>query len=510
MPVLLLAALASPAFPSLAISAADPEQEGASREARQPSTEAYLARGLAMVDRPRPEDQVEGERLLRKVLRADPENVPAHVGLARSSLYQFNLALDDSAARLETAEQEAREATELAPDDAVAQATLALALAASDHLTPALAAARRAVELAGDNVEPQLALCIVQRQRHDLDPALQACRRAADLAPDRARVLVALAEVLRDTGEFRAAMQLCGQAADLDHESALPQLAGAATLQKWERLSDAFKAYDIILDHFPFARTRALQGAAAAKVAARDYESALDLYERIDLPGNGAVPTLLSLYGKGYALLKLDRPAEAEYFLTSILERVPADYDGPARGREVLFLAYEDLARYFEDRGRKPRAEELLREATLRPMAPTRLARHLASLQIERGLDRDAVGVLEGAIHHADPHEDAVEISDTALLLARTASSGGRRRVTPGSSPGRALSDAADQVAGSLLGAVHYRMARAFALARDEEASLLFLDRARTNGYLPVEQASAESDFSYLRDRPAFQSLLAR
>jgi tetratricopeptide (TPR) repeat protein len=506
----MLAALASPALPSLAISAADPEQQGAPREETQPSTGAYLARGLAMMDRPRPEDQAEGTRLLRKVLRADPASVPAHVGLARSSLYLFTLALDDSPARLEGAEKEARQATELAPDDPVTQATLALVLAASDRLTPALEAAHRAVELSGDNVDAQLALCIVERQRHDIEPAVQACRRAAALAPDRPRVLVAMAEVLRDTGEYHAAMELCGQAADLDHESALPQLAGAATLQKSERLSDAFKAYDIILDRFPFVRTRALQGAAAAKVAMRDYETALDLYERIDLPSNGALPTLLSLYGKGYALLKLDRPAEAEYFLTSILERVPAEYDGPARGREVLFLAYEDLARYFEDRGRKPRAEELLREATNRPLAPTRLARHLASLQLERGLDREAVGVLEAAIRRSDPQEDPVEISDTALLLARTASSGGRRRVTPGSAPGRALSDAADQVAGSLLGAVHYRMARAFALARDEEASLLFLDRARTNGYLPVELAAAESDFSYLRDRPAFQSLLAR
>ncbi len=463
-----------------------------------------------MLDRPRPEDQAEGERLLRKVLRVDPANVPAHVGLARSSLYQFTLGIDDSAARLVTAEKEARQAMALAPEEAVVQATLALALAASDRLTPALESAHRAVALAGDNVESQLALCIVQRQRHDLDPALQACRRAAALAPDRPRVLVALAEVLRDIGEYRAAMELCGQAADLDHESALPQLAGAATLQKSERLSDAYMAYDLILKGFDFARTRALQGAAAARVAARDYEAALDLYGRIELPSNGALPTLLSLYGKGYALLKLDRPAEAEYFLTSILDRVPADYDGPARGREVLFLAYEDLARYFEDRGRKPRAEELLRAATVRPMAPTRLARHLAALQIERGLDREAVEVLEASLHRSDPHEDPVEISDTALLLARTASSGGRRRVASDSSPGQALSDAADQVAASPLGAVHYRMARAFALARDAEASLLFLDRARTNGYLPVEQAAAEPDFSYLRDRPAFQTLLAR
>jgi len=356
--------------------------------------------------------------------------------------------------------------------------------------------------------EAHLALCVVERLRGELEAALAACRRAADLSPDEPRVLVGLAETLREQGDYPAAMELLGQAADLDHESILPQLAVAGTLQTAGSLGMASRTYDLVLERFPFARTRVLQGAAALRVAMQDYEGALERYESVDLPQNASLPTLLSLYGKGYALFRLDRAAEAEYFLSTLIERVPPDYDGSVRGREVLFMAYDDLVRYFDQRGRSRQAEDLLRDAASRPLAPTRLARSLAHRFRDRGGESSAPALLEQALRKSDPREDAIELAETALLLARLRSSDGRKVVRPSSTAGQAIRLAGERIAQSPLGVAHYRMARAFALSRDVESSLACLERARAYGYLPADQAATEHDFAILRDRAEFQALL--
>ncbi|HZN04801.1 MAG TPA: tetratricopeptide repeat protein, partial [Candidatus Polarisedimenticolia bacterium] len=345
--------------------------------------------------------------------------------------------------------------------------------------------------------------------RRDLDASLSACRRAAEIAPDSPRVLMALAETLRETGAYDSAMTLYGQAADLLHDSPLPQLGGAATLARSGAFSIAGRTYRMVLDRFPDVRLRALEGAAAVRVVAGDYEGALDLYQEVDLPENAALPTLLSLYGKGYALLKLDRGAEAEYFLSLVVERVPTEYDGPARGREMLFLAYDGLADWYSGRGRQDRVTALLREAAARPLAPTRMARRLAPLLHERGKDSEAATLLERALLGADPGEDRLEITDSALLLARLRSSEGRRAIPSGSSARRALDAAARLVDAKAPAAACYRMARAYGLARDAEASLSFLGRSRDGGYMPAEQAATDPAFTILRQRPEFQRFLA-
>ena len=87
---------------------------------------------------------------------------------------------------------------QLAPSDARAAATRAVALAAADRLTPALEEARRATALDPRSVEANVALGIVLRLRQDTQGALAACRRAADIAPNDSRVLTALGEALRE------------------------------------------------------------------------------------------------------------------------------------------------------------------------------------------------------------------------------------------------------------------------------------------------------------------------
>jgi len=461
-----------------------------------------------MLERPRPEDQAEAERLLRTAMRADSGLAAAHVGLSRIATYLYALGLDESPQRLQMARDEAKAAIALDPRDPSARAALARALAASDQLTPALVEARRGVAEGPDVAEAHLALCAVERLRGEIEAALAACRRAADLSPDEPRVLVGLAETLREHGDYAAAMQVLGQATDLDHESILPLLAAAGTLQRAGSLGTASRTYDILLERFPFARARALQGAAALRVAMQDYAGALELYESVELPQNSSLPTLLSLYGKGYALFRLDRAAEAEYFLSTLIERVPPDHDGSVRGREVLFMAYADLARYFDERGRWRQAEDLLRAAASRLLAPTRLARSLA-LRLQRGGEESsAPALLEKALQNSDPREDAIELAETALLLARFRSSDGRKVVRPGSTAGQAIRLAGERVSPSPLGVAHYRMARAFALSRDVDSSLACLERARARGFLPADQAATEHDFTILRDRAEFQALL--
>jgi tetratricopeptide (TPR) repeat protein len=430
----------------------------------------------------------------------------AHVGLARSAIYLYAVGIDERAEVLKAALTEARAAVGAAPGAAAPHAVLALALAASDQMTPAAEEAGRAVDAEPAAFEGHLATCVVARLRRNLDAAVEACQRAAARAPDEPRVLVALGEALREAGDTHGAMDMFGQATDLEHESILPRLGAAAVLVHAGHIRVAAGIYDTLLDESPWARTRILEAAAGMRVARSDWEGALELYDRATLPGNGSLPTLLALYGKGLALLKLDRAAEAEYFLSLLIERTPKDYDGPARGREVLFLAYGDLIDYFASRDRGDRVQGLLREAVARNGAPTRLARRLAGILAPGGTP-EASAVLDRALRTADPQEDPLEIGETALLLARMRAGGARPSARARAETSHTLALAYDRVPTTAPGAAHYRLARAFALAGEADRSLDCLARARTAGFLPAGAAD-EPDLAALRSRPEFQKLV--
>jgi tetratricopeptide (TPR) repeat protein len=320
-------------------------------------------------------------------------------------------------------------------------------------------------------------------------------------------VLTGLADVLREQELYREATEIYGQAIDLDHEAIAPQLGAAATLARAGNTPMARRAYNTLLGSWDYAQDRVRLAAAAFLVTAREWDSALEMYERVEIPGNGALPALLALYGKGYCLLQLGRPAEAEYFLSLLIERVPRDYDGPARGREFLFQAYEDLAGYFEGRGRAGKVESLLQSACARPLAPSRLARRLAEIFKTRAREDEAARLLERTITNGDPQEDPLELAESAILLARLRSGGGRRPPAAGSPALAALARAAERIEPSPLGPAHYRLARAQALAGQPQAALDSLRRARDRGYLPRDQAVREPDFQALRREPAFEAL---
>ena len=467
-----------------------------------------MRRGLEFLERPRPEDQQEAERLLRKALAIDPDLSAAHAGLARIAIYLYTLGLEETPERIAAALAEARRAAALAPNDVSAHAVLALALAASGRLTPALEEARRATDLDPASADAQVALAIVLRQRRQIQESLAACHRAAESKPDSPRVLATLAETLREDERYDEALEMYGQAIDLDHEAIAPQLGAAATLVKAGNALGARRLYSRLLKTWDYAQNRIRLAVAALDVVTQDYEHALATYAQVELPENGTLPTLLALYGKGFALLRLGRAAEAEYFLSTIIDRVPSDYDGPARGREILFRAYDDLIDYFKERGRTRKADALLRAACDRPLAPTRFGRRLAESLAASGKTDGAGEALEKALLGSDPLEDPIEISETALALARLRSSEGRRAIRDGSATARALTAAAERIASSPLGIAHYRLARAQSLAHQGAAAIASLERARDNGYLPADRLAQEADFEPIRGEPAFRSLL--
>ena len=469
-----------------------------------------MRRGFEYLARPRPEDMENAERLFRKALKRDPRLPGAHAGLSRVATYRYTLGLDESPESLESALDEARSAVELDPDDSVSRVALALALAAADRLSPALQEARRAVALDPQAHQAHLTECGVLRLRRETEAALAACRRAAGLAPDEPAVLTGLGEVLRQAERFGEALEMYGQAIDLDHEAIAPQLGAAAALYQMKHGGRARGMYNVLLSDWDYGERRSRLGAGALLVLMETYEEALSMYEAIDLPADGRLPTLLALYGKAYALIHLGRDAEAEYFLSTLIERVPADYDGPAQGRETLFRAYGDLIDYFTRRDRPRRVGALLREACDRPQAPTRLARLLAARLEEEGGTDAAAATLEEAILGADPLEDPIELTESVLQLTRLRTAGGRRPVREGTGAAAALARVAARVTDSPLGIAHYRLARARALAGDPEGALDSLRSARGNGYLPIDRMSGDPDFASLRDLPEFRALLAR
>ena len=467
-----------------------------------------MRRGFEYLARPRPEDQDEAARLFAKALKYGPDRADAHVGLARVSIYLYALGQDESPERLNSALEESRRAIELAPDDPSVAAARALALAADNRLTPALAEARRAVSIDPASAEAHLSLCNTLRLRKDDDGALQACHRAAEIAPEDPRVLTALGETLREAGRYEQALEIFGQAIDLDHEAIAPQLGAAATLVKGGHEASARRFYNLLLQKWDYGKNRARLGAAALLVTVQDYEGALQLYESLDVPAGDSMPAILNLYAKGYCLRQLGRDAEAEYFLSTLIDRVPADYDGPARGRELVFKAYQDLIDYFRSRGRERKAISLLQSACERPLVPTRLARALAEhLEAQKKTDA-AAAVLERAILGADRLDDPLELTESTLMLVRLRTSNGARRMQSDSPAARALTLAAERLESTDMGAALYRLARAMALAQRQEAAVRSLERARASGFLPIDQMAGEPDFEKIRDDPGFVSLL--
>ena len=176
-----------------------------------------------------------------------------------------------------------------------------------------------------------------------------------------------------------------------------------------------------------------------------------------------------------------------------------------------MFNAYDDLIAYFRKRGRDRKVMALLRSACDRPLVPTRLAPALAE-QAEAGKETGeaTAAVLERAILGSDPLEDSLELAESVLKLVRLRTVEGSRRLPEGSAAARPLDGVLNRLRAGEPGAVHYRLARALALAHRGEEALESLERARLAGYLPADQMAGEPDFARIRQTPAFQAFLSQ
>jgi hypothetical protein len=92
--------------------------------------------------------------------------------------------------------------------------------------------------------------------------------------------------------------------------------------------------------------------------------------------------------------------------------------------------------------------------------------------------------------------------------MVRLRTSNGVRRLPDDSPAAQALELVSGRLEPSNIGAVHYRLARAMALAQRREAAVQSLERARLSGYLPTDQMAHEPDFDRIREDPGFETLL--
>ena len=134
------------------------------------SLEALLAPHRAWIDGRAALETLEAEQIVRArgvfegVLRAAPDQAPAHVGLANACFMQFEMTRADESpdvSSLTLAAQHAREACRLGPGYGEAWATLGLVLDRTGRHTDALAASRRAITLEADNWRNHLRLASI-------------------------------------------------------------------------------------------------------------------------------------------------------------------------------------------------------------------------------------------------------------------------------------------------------------------------------------------------------------
>jgi tetratricopeptide (TPR) repeat protein len=192
-----------------------------------------------------------------------------------SHLKRAELLLDHG--RYELAEQEARGALALAPDNADAHAILARCLERRNQFDEAEQAARQAIHLAPDESRGYFTLSCVLMRRPPYEEALQAIQEAIRLAPHWANYRYIQAFLFREVGNYRAALEAAdaGLALDANHVECMNVRAEA--LMDLNRPREARSMIRAALRLEPENETtRALLGDHA--LSANDSKQALDHY----------------------------------------------------------------------------------------------------------------------------------------------------------------------------------------------------------------------------------------
>jgi serine/threonine-protein kinase len=217
---------------------------------------------------------VEGEAVLRDLVRQQPNHPQTHVSLG-TALHEKG--------RLDDAIQEYRKAIDLDPKLGRAHSNLGNALADQGRLDDAIQEYRKAIELDPKEAAAHTNLGIALKAKGLLEDAIQEYRRALDLDPKLAPARINLGSALREQGRLDDAIREYRRAIDLDPKLAPAHYNLGTALKGKGRLDDALQAYRTAIALDPkFAKAHYNLGNALADKgrlddAIREYRQAIDL-----------------------------------------------------------------------------------------------------------------------------------------------------------------------------------------------------------------------------------------
>jgi predicted O-linked N-acetylglucosamine transferase (SPINDLY family) len=294
----------------------------------------------------------EAARLLRRVLKSDPDDPRALHALATLEAERGDTgAAADHLKRLVAGE----------PGNAAACHDLARVLGRMGRLDEALAHMRAAAELEPDSSEIHNNLGALEEQSGNLPGAIACFRRAAELAPANAVPLVNLGEALLGAGDPGQAVQHLRVAATLDPDQgeAWRQLGAALmAMGQAEQAVGALRRAALLSDDDAGAHRSLADG---LRTAGR-LDDAIEAYRRaLALDAQSAD----AWDGLGHAELDSKRFAAAVHSFNEYLELEPED----GRARHDLGVALHDLGLIG------PALAQLRRAASLGPDEVTTRAR---------------------------------------------------------------------------------------------------------------------------------------
>ncbi|MGR3570628.1 sulfotransferase [Brevirhabdus sp.] len=342
----------------------------------------------------------EAETRLRRHLKANPGDGPAHAQLA--------LALAGQG-RIEKALKSGKTALRLAPNAAPVHAAMADLLAQHGPRKPALDHARSALRLQPSLPAAWIALARVLRRGQDHPGALRAIDKALHLAPDNREALTLRADLLLREKDFAAAEALLADLIERTAPSLELLLQLAAAQEGRNRTEAALRTYERAIALYPDAaaphdrRADCLQVRGDFGAAAADFRRALAL-----APRDGA------LYRRFAAGLKLS-PDDA---LVATMQALHDDPATPRLDRAQLGFA---LAKVMEDAGQFDHVFGYLHRANrdMRKLFPYDIAARRAEVAAQqaafRALDPDAP-LLSGTSAFAPVFVTGLPRSGTTLI----------------------------------------------------------------------------------------------
>ncbi len=459
----------------------------------------------------RKDDLGQAVRLFNQILKASRDFAPAYGGLAEARALRFLWGWDPDPDRLKQALDQGKKGVELGPDLADTHLGLGLAYMAADRYTPALSELDRAVEIEPGSFRARLYRGMLLRGLRRTEEVGLEATRLLQIDPSSAVAYSLLGDYYQDSEQYVQARESYVTAAMLDQRLLWPRQGLAAAYQKDMNYISAAKTYDATETDFPEERLRVRIMAASLLIATQNSEPALGNYETVSEKESFSPPLLRRLMqaGRAYALEKLGKEEQAEYYWTQLVEEFPADFDGAVRDREVVSEGYKGLVRYYEGKGRPRRATDLLEKACRREGMDYSLYADLARRRLESGDPGGAVSILRKGLQKAPSGLDIVTASEVCLvvvrgLVTRRAAAAGRREA------GALLDDFGDRL--SREPATSYvpylNLARSEALLGRKTPALELLRQATEKG-LGARDLAGDHDFKALAGDREFRDLTA-